>query len=205
MEVNHVLWSILLPSLPSRAAQGMALLQKILAQVPPHVGIEVLMLCDNKTRTTGAKRNALLNIARGDYFCFVDDDDDVKDYYVSKILPLIDPQNKKLPDGTPWIPPDVVTFPVECWVNGEFGMTETDVHHVDEDWRPEVGIKRKPGLVHVWRRALTNGLKFGDKMYDEHDELYVPMLVRVKAVAKLDMPVYVYRTSRTTSEAFKNG
>jgi glycosyltransferase involved in cell wall biosynthesis len=200
MEVkrDRVVWSILIPSVPARLAKGLALLAKITAQIPAHVGIEVLLLADNKMRTTGAKRNALFAMAQGDYFCFVDDDDDVKDYYVSRILPLLDPHDK-----TDWTPPDVVCFPVECWVNGQFGMTETDIHNVDEDWRPEVGVKRKPGLVHVWRRGLFGGLWFGDKMFDEHDEFYVPALARVKTVANLDMPVYVYRTSKESSEAFK--
>jgi glycosyltransferase involved in cell wall biosynthesis len=198
MEVNkRVIWSILMPSVPARMKQGLALVAKITAQIPAHSGIEVLYLCDNKQRTTGAKRNALFAMAQGEYFCFVDDDDDVKDYYIGRILPALDPQNK-----AGWQPPDVVTFPVECWVNGQFGMTETDVLNVDEDWRPEVGVKRKPGLVHVWRRGLFGGLWFGDKMFDEHDQFYVPALARVKTVAKIDMPVYIYRTSRESSEAF---
>jgi glycosyltransferase involved in cell wall biosynthesis len=195
---DRVVWSILIPSVPARMKQGLALMAKITSQIPAHSGIEVLLLADNKMRTTGAKRNALFAMAQGDYFCFVDDDDDIKDYYVSRILPVLDPQDK-----AGWTPPDVVCFPVECWVNGQFGMTATDVMNVDEDWRPEVGVKRKPGLVHVWRRGLFGGLWFGDKMFDEHDEFYVPALARVKTVAKIDMPVYIYRTSRESSEAFK--
>jgi hypothetical protein len=31
------------------------------------------------------------------------------------------------------------------------------------------------------------------------------MLARVKTVAKIDMPIYIYRTTRETSEAFRNG
>lgn len=204
MSPRRVLWSILLPSVPSRAKEGLALLDKITKQIPRHSGIEVLMFCDNKMRTTGEKRNALLDLAQGEYFCFVDDDDDIKDYYVERVLRAIDPQSKVLADGTPWQKPDVVIFPVDCFVNGEYGQTETDVNYVDEDWSPKMGVKRKPGLVHVWRRALASCLRFGDKMFDEHDEFYVPFLARVKTVAKIDMPVYIYRTSKKTSEAFRN-
>ena len=39
--------------------------------------------------TTGQKRNHLINIARGDFICFVDDDDLVADDYLHKILTVI--------------------------------------------------------------------------------------------------------------------
>jgi glycosyltransferase involved in cell wall biosynthesis len=52
--------------------------------------VELLYLGDNKKRTVGQKRNNLLQIAAGDYVCFVDDDDMVAPDYVAKILPHLD-------------------------------------------------------------------------------------------------------------------
>jgi hypothetical protein len=48
--------------------------------------VEVLGLLDNKRRTLGAKRNALVSMARGDYVAFVGDDDSVTNDYVDALL-----------------------------------------------------------------------------------------------------------------------
>lgn len=47
---------------------------------------EVLVFWDNFEHSLGAKRQALLEAAKGEYICFVDDDDTVPDYYVEKIF-----------------------------------------------------------------------------------------------------------------------
>ena len=52
--------------------------------------VEILMEVDNKEISTGAKRNILLKRARGDYICFVDDDDKVSYDYVAKILEAVE-------------------------------------------------------------------------------------------------------------------
>lgn len=48
--------------------------------------------------STGEKRNKLIESARGEYFCFIDDDDVVPEYYVSEILKALESK------------PDVVSF-----------------------------------------------------------------------------------------------
>src|SRR3990172_9946081 len=48
--------------------------------------VEVICNVDNKQKTTGQKRNELLQAARGKYISFIDDDDWVADYYVEEIL-----------------------------------------------------------------------------------------------------------------------
>ena len=52
--------------------------------------VEILIEVDNKEISTGAKRNILLKRARGDYICFVDDDDKVSYDYVAKILEAVE-------------------------------------------------------------------------------------------------------------------
>jgi glycosyltransferase involved in cell wall biosynthesis len=70
------LLSILVPTVPSRVATMFPkAIQAILGQITDHKEVELLGLFDNKARTTGAKRNALLDIARGEYVVFIDDDD----------------------------------------------------------------------------------------------------------------------------------
>lgn len=93
--------SILICSLPDRMSRSGLLIEKLCNQ---SVGrdVEVLYLGDNRSITTGEKRNKLLMIARGEYVVFVDDDDDVSDDYVSTLVSAIEIYD----------PVDVITFNV---------------------------------------------------------------------------------------------
>ena len=48
--------------------------------------IEILIECDDKKISIGEKRNKLMEKAKGDYICYVDDDDIVSEDYVVRIL-----------------------------------------------------------------------------------------------------------------------
>ena len=48
--------------------------------------VQILYLGDNKSMTVGEKRNHLMNIAKGQRIAFVDDDDQVTDNYIDKLL-----------------------------------------------------------------------------------------------------------------------
>lgn len=79
------LLSILIPTLPSRESSFRALLGKLQSQVLTHglsEQVEVLWFLDQKENSVGAKRNALMFLARGRFVVFVDDDDDVDSEYV---------------------------------------------------------------------------------------------------------------------------
>ena len=80
--------SILICSLPERMSRSGLLIEKLQKQVEG-LPVEILYLGDNKSMTTGTKRNKLLMIARGQYVVFIDDDDDVVDDYVSTLVSAI--------------------------------------------------------------------------------------------------------------------
>lgn len=88
--------SILICTLPERQHKLNVLLNSLEQQRTADVEI----LTDNSDRhvPTGTKRNNLISKSTGEYFCFIDDDDKVPEYYVSEILNALS-QN-----------PDVVTF-----------------------------------------------------------------------------------------------
>jgi len=48
--------------------------------------VEILSECDNREMSIGKKRNLLLSRAKGDYVCFIDDDDSIDEEYFVKIL-----------------------------------------------------------------------------------------------------------------------
>ena len=73
--------SILTPTIRGRENQLSILLEKIESQITKcgTNQIEHLVLLDNRMRSIGAKRQALVDIARGDFIAFVDDDDDISE------------------------------------------------------------------------------------------------------------------------------
>jgi len=75
--------SILICSVFERDAKP--LVQKLLAQIGTEP-VEVLMLADNRKRSTGFKRQVLLNNAQGEYVTFIDDDDSVSADYIAEVL-----------------------------------------------------------------------------------------------------------------------
>lgn len=85
--------SILIPTLVDRAADCAALVRELETQIAGIPGakdeVEIRVMSDNRERTVGEKRNALLHAAAGDFVAFVDDDDQVADDYVRQILEAI--------------------------------------------------------------------------------------------------------------------
>lgn len=103
--------SILTPAVPSRLDQLATLCDEIARQIGDQP-VEHLVLLDNKKRTVGEKRDALLRMARGQYVAFVDDDDDISRDYVSRILTAAETR------------PDVITFKQHAKVNEDEAIIE---------------------------------------------------------------------------------
>ena len=81
--------SILIPTLYERAQQFAILkahLERQIRECSAHGLVEILVNVDNREKPTGRKRNELLQDAKGEYVVFVDDDDEVPDYYISELL-----------------------------------------------------------------------------------------------------------------------
>ncbi len=94
-----MLWSILICGIPERYHSVQPLLYSLLeAQaISRRPDVELLYFMDNKRRTVGAKRNALLSMAIGEYISFIDDDDEVAPNYVDKIIGTIIKERKRPP------------------------------------------------------------------------------------------------------------
>ena len=79
--------TILIPSIPSWFKRFERLFDRINDQASKSdIVVEVLGLVDNKKRSIGHKRDALVQMSKGEYVCFCDDDDDVSDNYVESLL-----------------------------------------------------------------------------------------------------------------------
>ena len=90
---SEIKFSILMLSIPERI-ESMTAAVKHLQEQADAVGqgkaVEILVLLDNRSKSISEKRNDLLQIARGKYIAFLDDDDAVSKDYMSKILTAID-------------------------------------------------------------------------------------------------------------------
>lgn len=80
--------SILIASLESRKPMLHKLLEELHKQNRwrrPLNRVEILICVDNKERTTGAKRQELLEQSNGDYVVYSDDDDFLYEYYIEEM------------------------------------------------------------------------------------------------------------------------
>lgn len=187
-----MLLSILIPAVPSRiASRLLPLLEKLEAQaIGVGGGVEILTLLDNKRRSVGMKRQALLDIARGDYVAYVDDDDDVSDDYLIYLAAAC--RRGK----------DVVTFKQRAVINGAEGHCHFSIHHkTDEPWTAGQTVKRRPWHVCAWRREMAVQGKFLDCNYGE-DAAWVDQVAPIaRSETHVDRVLHLYRHDTEISEA----
>lgn len=85
---ERIVLSILIPTLENRRDMFESIYNKLLNQITAASlteKAEILYSRDNGEKPTGNKRNELLQASRGEYTCFVDDDDDVSSDYIARL------------------------------------------------------------------------------------------------------------------------
>lgn len=182
--------SVLIPVVPNRFDMCRALMLELHRQIRSGP-VELLALCDNKRRSIGKKREALVQIARGDYLAFVDDDDWISPVYVDRILAGIE-------QG-----PDVVVFDTLTEWNGGFGVhAQHSLRFENEQYNP-AGFKRKPWQMHAWRRELAQAHDFPDANKDEDWGWCAKLCAEAKTEVLVPGALYIYRYSDAVTEALK--
>lgn len=86
--------SILIPTLVERERIFEPLRKKIETLIAPYNDggfnqIEIVINKDNREKTTGQKRNELVDAAKGKFSVFIDDDDDIPVHYITSIISAI--------------------------------------------------------------------------------------------------------------------
>ena len=98
--MSHPKVSILIPTLESRVnffKRIVAQLEWQRLQLPNPDDVEIIYNIDKGEKSTGVKRNELVGNASGDYVAFVDDDDQISDVYLKK---MVDAANSGLDAGS---------------------------------------------------------------------------------------------------------
>lgn len=151
--------------------------------------VEHLTFCDNRTRSIGAKRQALVDIARGQYIAFCDDDDDVSDDYVESLL-------EAAQTGA-----DVITFRQRAVYNG----LESEVHfgalNQDGPFTPGGITLRAPWHVCAWKRSVVQGCLFGESNYGEDLVWCQQARKRIRTAHHIDKVLHTYRHDAATTAA----
>jgi len=81
---NEIKLSILIATIGRRKPKFLLLLEELFAQIVE--GVEVVAYWNNGELSIGELRQKLVEDSKGEYVCFIDDDDMVPPYYVKEIL-----------------------------------------------------------------------------------------------------------------------
>lgn len=182
--------SVMIPSVPSRHVQACALFDKISKQAEGY-DVEVLMLCDNKKRSVGLKRQALLDVSKGEWVAFVDDDDDVMPSYIESLAKTL-----VVCRGL-----GVVVFDTLVTLNdGADVVCSHNFQNENEQYNPE-GFKRGAWQMHAWPGAIARRVSFPDNTGHEDWPWCEEMAKRVQWSIKIPMVLYHYRFNDKTTEA----
>lgn len=172
--------SVLIPSTPERLtylARMVSELERQSSQLP----VEILVMIDNKQRSTGAKRNALIEQAQGEFVIFVDDDDRIETDYVQTLVKTID----RNPNA------DCITFDVEVNLFGlEKKLTKFDVSFTNS--HDDQYYYRKPNHIMCYSKRISSQEKFLDLSYGEDDEWAMRASMLIKDQVKISRVLYYY-------------
>lgn len=92
-------WTILIATVGERQEKFRKLAFKLLKQVAPYRGqVQILVYWNNYEFPLPEIRQDLIDQAGGEYISFIDDDDDVPDYYVKEVMKAL----KESPDYVGW-------------------------------------------------------------------------------------------------------
>lgn len=155
--------------------------------------VEILWLGDNKNRTVGEKRNNLISISKGEYFCFVDDDDMVAPTYIDDILRMIEKA------------PDVITFQAYRYHNGKMDRIVIYDMRYPKDENKQGRYQRIPNHLCVWKKSKVDKIKFINSNYGEDSDwaLRVKNHCDIKKQSEIKRPLYFYYFNENTTETQK--
>lgn len=188
--------SILICGVPSRIINGKS--SKILTCVCEQAKqfeneVEVLFLLDNKQRMLGEKRNDLVNLSKGKYIAFIDDDDEISSDYVKELIDSID-----LGDY------DVINFVVKVSLNDSPYKPCYYCKNIENDFNLANSYHRLPNHIMCVKRELAIRVPYKNILYGEDSDYSKRLKPLLKSQLSIDKVLYSYNyNSQTTETQFK--
>lgn len=194
---QKIIFSILIPSIPSRLQQFLIpLIQKLEKQIRGRDDVEILTLLDNKQRSIGEKRDDLVQLAKGTYLAFVDDDDDVSDDYIESICSAI-LNNSDI---------DVFVFKQQASVNGSAFIVDFDIRHSNEQAEIDIegkykNINRLPFHICIWKSEIAKSERFFHCSYGEDWDWCKRLIPKVVNQHRIEKCLHFYKFDDSVTEA----
>jgi len=198
MTAEPILLSILTASIPERSGQR-AILTETIAQQIGDLPVEHLSLVDNRKRTIGAKRDALLRIARGTFVAYVDDDDTVTPDYVGSLVAAI--KIAIAPTASPTEQVDVITFAQFARVDKAHAKIVFGLRQQNHPFVHDTEVLRAAWHVCAWRRSVAILSHFPESNYGEDWAFAEPLNRIARASIHLDKVLHYYRYNSATTAA----
>lgn len=152
--------------------------------------VEILGFYDNKRMSVGAKRNRLMDISRGEYLAFVDDDDEVNPAY---LMHICDALNKNpgvdVACFKSLVTTDLCPSPKPCHYGLELEYAETS-----ELWTG------KPAHTMVWKSSIAKQGRFPDTKLGEDTDWVAQVVQLAKTEVQIDHFLYQYNFRASVSE-----
>lgn len=155
--------SILIPSIPQRLDRLKELIQKYEAYISKYdLDMEIISIVDNKRITVGAKRNALVDLARGEYWVMSDDDDELTEIYFQTI-------NSLYYSGSS---PDVFTYLQSARINEDRSTVKFGLKNINEELVKD-GVTNRPAWhCCTWRKDAVKDARFDSSLNWGEDDLF---------------------------------
>lgn len=144
--------------------------------------VEILSLCDDKQMTIGEKRQALYDMANGEYSWQIDDDDEISPDGLREIMYAITDAD-----------PDCVTFQEKCLIDGvesfsNFSLKYDDWAENTDGWdHVRTPFFKTPIKTELCRKVSVPHVRFGE------DHLWAQKIKYVlKSETHLEKFIYYY-------------
>ena len=159
------------------------LLDRLLAVLKPQMTKGVCWMTDDGDGSIGVKRQRMIDSSIGEYIAFVDDDDMIAPYYISRILQCLASK------------PDVVGITMHVKIDGrDWNPSPIFRHSLDfrfnYHWQ---GQDRTPHHLCPLMREVALKSRFSDKMWGEDYDFAMGLLPHLKTQEwSGDEPLYFY-------------
>jgi hypothetical protein len=182
--------SILIPTVPQRANFYLELTTELYKQIEMENAFGLVeILTDDApvgSKTTGSKRNDLVNLAQGQYVWFIDDDDCVSDTAIKDVLNGIETDCDSLAicgtyseNGTNFR---------DWYISKDLEYTTIKINGKDVFLRP-------PNHITPMKRSISLQIMFPDKSKGEDYDFCMRLKSSglIKTEYKIEKPIYHYR------------